>query len=151
MKKKTESFNDGYIVCKQAAMVRLNRRAPVIVNMKDGVLSIDRRVLEPVKRNEIVSLATGFFTTKCNSAYAVELLGKKRGDFAVLIVTDSPTVDQLNKLKASGWICLKDSGLYHLYNENNEFYVKDENERKTYTQGQTNIAPRANPAPVSNG
>ena len=135
----------AYIVCQNASMIRLNKRAPVIINMKNDSLSVGRREIKPVKRSQIVSLAMGLFATKCNSAQAIELILKQAGEFAVLIITDTPTVDQFQKLSAGKCIALKEQGLYQVYSENGNVMVKDENNRRVFRQGQSNIVPRTNP------
>lgn len=143
--KNTNSFDSGYIVCQNSAMIRLNRRSPVIINMLSTDLALDRRVIKPLPANQIETLTIGQFVFHAVSSKAVEYLGKFRGDFAVVILDDTPTVSQLSKLKAASWIVLRNSGLYHMYNQDNEFYVKAENENKVYKQGQTNVIAKTNP------
>ena len=136
---------DTYIVCTNSAMNRLNRRARIIVNMRDQLLSIGRHTFEPIVFKAIKPLIGGVVAVKCDSASALELTTKHADKLIVAVVTDTPTVEQLNKLKASKCIALKNDGLYLLCKRNGQFVVKAENEKVVYCQGQSNIIAKTNP------
>ena len=113
--------------------------------MRDQLLVIGRHTFEPIVFKAIIPLMGGVVGVKCDSAGALELVGKHADKLIVAIVTDTPTVDQLNKLKGSKCIALKNDGLYHLCKRNGQFVVKAENERVVYCQGQSNIVAKTNP------
>lgn len=134
-----------FVVCANATMIRLDRRSQNIINMGSSLLCLDRRQIEPKKKNEIVQIDNNVFVCRCSSSFSEILADTKKHECGIIILTNTPIVDQLNKLISKNWIILKDTGLYQIQYIN-DLVVFDENERKQYGKGQTNILPNKSPS-----